>query len=243
MCKVIGIDVSKHQGTINWSDVKKDKNEIDFVIMRAGYGKGNKDVCFENNYLGAKRVGLPVGVYWYCYASNANEALDEAKACVEILKGKQIDLPIFYDVEEAKSFRNSPEIIETFCSYLENKGYFTGVYCSESVVKSYCPGVTARYAGWIANWTKKPANIPYKVWQYSSKGAVKGITGAVDMDNWISEDDFLYVQEYIYRNGLNGYARPEPLEGDTPIPNVNANETVVYEDADIRIIKKFSKTT
>lgn len=234
MCKIIGIDVSKHQGTINWEKVKADAQGIDFVLMRAGYGKNQKDICFENNYLGVKKIGLPLGVYWYCYATNASEALDEAKYCVECLKGKQIDLPVFYDVEEAKSFGKASEIIETFCSYLENKGYYAGVYCSESVVKTYCPGITARYIGWIANWIKKPGNIPYACWQYSSKGKVNGISGPVDLDNWLSEDSFINVQKNIYEQGMNGYPKQGPIQTDTPIPKGKT----IYEDENIVIIKK-----
>lgn len=209
MCKIIGIDVSKHNGIINWKTVKNSSMDIDFAIIRAGYGSSpkQKDEKFETNYLGAKQNGIPCGAYWYCYAKNAAEALNEAKAFIEVAKGKQFDLPVFYDIEEKESFPKAAEIAEAFCSYLESKGYYVGVYCSSSHVKTHMPGITARYAGWIADWTKKPGNIPWIVWQYSSKGRVEGISGNVDLDAFVSEDEFHNVQTTIYQNGMNGYPK------------------------------------
>ena len=82
-----GIDVSKHQGTVNWSHVKADG--VKFAIIRAGYGKqaSQKDAQFENNYAGCKSNGVPVGVYWYSYATTPDEARKEAAVCLSVIKG------------------------------------------------------------------------------------------------------------------------------------------------------------
>ena len=88
-----GIDVSVHNGNIDWNRVKNDG--IGFAILRAGYGKqvSQKDKKFEENYNGAKAAGIPVGAYWYSYARNVDEARQEAEACITILRGKKFEYP------------------------------------------------------------------------------------------------------------------------------------------------------
>ena len=97
---IICIDVSKYQGDIDWAEVKRSGVEI--AIIKAGYGRlvSQKDEKFEQNYAGAKAQGIKVGVYWYSYAMSKNEALLEAKACLEVIKGKQFEYPIYFDLEE-----------------------------------------------------------------------------------------------------------------------------------------------
>ena len=95
-----GIDVSVHNGNIDWNRVKS--AGIDFAILRAGYGRvaSQKDEKFEANYAGAKAAGVPVGAYWYSYATTPDEAKLEAEVCVSILRGKQFEYPIWFDLEE-----------------------------------------------------------------------------------------------------------------------------------------------
>ena len=94
-----GIDVSSHQGKIDWTNVR-----TDFAILRAGYGReiSQKDAQFEANYEGANAAGIPVGVYWYSYAMTPEEAQKEAEVCLEVIKDKQFGYPIYFDVEEEK---------------------------------------------------------------------------------------------------------------------------------------------
>ena len=101
-----GIDVSVHNGTIDWQKVKD--TGIDFAILRAGYGRfeSQKDTKFEDNYAGAKAVGLSIGAYWYSYATTPDEAKQEAEVCISILNGKQFEYPIFFDLEE--NLRSTP---------------------------------------------------------------------------------------------------------------------------------------
>ena len=95
-----GIDVSSWQGNIDFGKVKA--SGIDFVIIRAGYGRevSQIDKCFVQNYNAAKVAGLDVGAYWYSYADSAEDAVKEAKACMEVIKGKKFEYPIYFDLEK-----------------------------------------------------------------------------------------------------------------------------------------------
>ena len=99
-----GIDVSVHNGNIDWGKVKADG--IDFAILRAGFGKleKQKDEKFEQNYAGAKAAGIPVGAYWYSYAMTPEEAEQEADVFLSVIKGKQFEMPVYFDLEEKKQF-------------------------------------------------------------------------------------------------------------------------------------------
>ena len=93
-----GIDVSSWQGVVDYRKVKA--SGINFVIIRAGFGRevSQKDNCFEQNYKNAKAAGLDIGAYWYSYADSAEDAVREAKACREVIKGKKFEYPIFFDL-------------------------------------------------------------------------------------------------------------------------------------------------
>lgn len=183
-----GIDVSKWQGNINFQKVKD--SGISFVIIRAGYGNltSQKDKCFEENYRKAKASGLDVGVYWYSYAMSVDEAKEEAKACLSVIKGKQFEYPVYFDLEEQKQFAKGREfcdsIVNAFCGELEKNGYFAGLYISRSPLESFISESTAkRYALWVAEYSSKCRyKGDYGMWQYSSKEKVNGIIGNCDMN-------------------------------------------------------------
>ena len=199
-----GIDVSKHNGTIDWFKVKK--AGIDFVIIRAGYGKvaSQKDPKFEENYLNAKRAGLHVGVYWYSYAETEADALEEAKLFADTIKYKQFDMPVFLDIEEDCSKKNAAAIIKAFCGYIEKQGYYVGVYGSKSYLANYAPGITAQYCGWVAQWaTVCTFPGPYALWQYSDTGRIDGVLGIVDLDYCINDQ----LPSFIVEHGFNGYEK------------------------------------
>lgn len=103
--QIKGIDVSKFQGKVDWAAVKA-SGEVDFVIIRAGYGRetSQEDVQFKNNYVGCKMNNIPVGAYWYSYAESVEDARQEARACLEVIKGKQFEYPIYFDIEEKFQF-------------------------------------------------------------------------------------------------------------------------------------------
>lgn len=188
-----GIDVSKHNGSINW---KKAAAAIDFTVLRAGYGKlaSQEDSCFEKNYAETKKQKLPVGVYWYSYAKTKAEAEEEAKACLAAIKGKSFDLPVYYDIEENETLKLGKQrvtaIARAFLSAIEAAGYKGGIYASKSTMETLIDAtVKVHYSVWVAHVGKDGAalkNTSYKgkkdIWQYSWKGKVDGISGDVDLD-------------------------------------------------------------
>ena len=125
MGKICGMDVSYAQGSINWEQVKASK-KIEFAILRAGYGRETSqvDTQFERNYAACKRLGIPVGVYWYSYATTAAEAEQEAKVCLQTIRGKQFEYPVAFDIEEARSLPQADALCTAFCNALEKQGYY-----------------------------------------------------------------------------------------------------------------------
>lgn len=219
-----GIDVSQYQTNVDWEKVKS--SGVDFVIIRAGYGKyaSQKDKMFESHYAGTKKAGLKVGAYWYSYATDVDSAKLEAKVCVSILKGKTFDFPIYFDMEEQKTFLKGvstcSQIVQAFCSVLEGAGYFAGLYMSRSHLQNYVSeAIRKRYALWIAEYgSRLRYSGTYGMWQNGSTGQVDGISGYVDTD--ISYVDYPSI---IKNAGLNGFG----LEDESPAPK-----------ADVYIVKK-----
>jgi GH25 family lysozyme M1 (1,4-beta-N-acetylmuramidase) len=223
-----GIDVSKHNGVIDWQKVKA--KGIDFAIIRAGYGKviSQKDPNFEKNYAGAKSAGIPVGAYWYSYALTPAEAEAEARVFLEAIAGKQFEFPVWFDVEEMSQLhtgkRNVSAIIRAFCGVMEAAGYWVGVYASRSAIQSYFEDdVQKRYSIWAAEWG---ASLHYEgaaMWQRSDKGRVDGITGNVDLDT-----SYVDFPTAIKEAGKNGFTKPEPETALPYIPNMTASECQQY---------------
>ena len=110
-----GIDVSYAQGVIAWEKVKA-SGLVDFAILRAGYGRETTqvDTQFERNYAVCKRLGIPVGVYWYSYATTAAEAEQEAKVCLQTIRGKQFEYPVAFDIEEARCLPQADALSTAF---------------------------------------------------------------------------------------------------------------------------------
>ncbi len=202
-----GIDISRYQGE---PDFSKLKDSVDFVIVQAGYGRysSQKDGCFESNYSGCKKYGIPVGAYWFSYATNADEARMEAKACIAAISGKKFEYPIYFDVE-GKSLVGRAKVsamCEAFCTELEKAGYFAGIYMSRSPAQTMLTAeVAKKYALWLAEYG---SSLSWKgsvgMWQNSSTGRVSGIAGDVDTD-------ICYVDypKLIKESGRNGYSKPK----------------------------------
>lgn len=209
-----GIDISYCQKKIDWTKVT-----ADFVIVRAGYGRYDhqKDSMFESHYAGAKKRGIPVGAYWYSYAKTPDEARAEAAACIEVLKGKQFEYPIYYDVEEKDVLALGREkvsaIIRAFVEKLEAAGYWVGLYGSYSSLTTVTDeDIRTRYAVWLAHWNvqKSPYSGAYGLWQYGV-GKADGVTGDCDLD-------YSYVDypKLIKERGRNGYT-VKPTEPPKPV--------------------------
>lgn len=205
---VKGIDVSQWQGNIDFNKVKA--SGIDFVIIRAGYGReiSQKDPYFEQNYARAKAAGLNVGVYWYSYAASTADAVTEAQTCLKAIAGKQFEYPIYFDLEEAFQFAKGRTfcdgLVKAFCNEIEKAGYFAGLYCSTSYLNGYVSeAVRKRYAVWVAQYNNKCTySGSYGIWQYGRSSKVNGVNGDCDMD--IGYVDYPKI---IKNAGLNGFEK------------------------------------
>lgn len=189
-----GIDVSYHQGNIDWGKVKG--AGIEFAILRIGYGMYDyqKDKQFENNYKNARANGIPVGVYHYSYATSVEEAKKEANLVVKWLNGRDLEYPVYFDIEDnsqaklGKSTLNA--MCRAFCEIIEKAGYWAGIYSNKNWATNIISGAELGkdYTYWIAQYNDKCTyNGPYAIWQYSSSGKVNGISGNVDMNYQYAE--------------------------------------------------------
>lgn len=218
-----GIDVSQWNGKPNWQKVKA-SGKVEFALIRAGYGDTLSypkqiDTQFEYNYTECKRVGIPVGAYWYSYATTPEMARREAQSCLALLKGKRFEYPIYYDVEEMRIFKTGKtnEIIKAFCDEMEKAGYWVGIYIYRAAAVQYLSDYTrTRYAMAVAEYGPK---LNYTgqcgIWQNSSTWRVDGISGNVDHD-WCYVD----YPELIKERGKNGFPKPAEkvtVTKDTPI--------------------------
>ncbi|MCI8273607.1 MAG: hypothetical protein HFJ55_05960 [Clostridia bacterium] len=189
-----GIDVSKHQGKIDWVKVKN--SGIDFAIIRCGYGKDDisqDDQMFKYNVSECERLGIPYGIYIYSYALNVEGALSEADHVLRLVRGHNPELGIWYDLEDDdyKISNGMPsnemfvEMAVAFCEKIKSNGYSkVGIYANLYWFnyKLNNPRIDV-YEKWVAQWGSSCSyNKPYKMWQYTSQGKVDGITGNVDMN-------------------------------------------------------------
>lgn len=193
-----GIDVSKYQGKIKWENVKKSKHNIQFAIIRAGFGKNNIDEQAERNLKECNRLKIPCGIYWFSYARTVDDAKKEARYAVELAKKYNIQYPIYFDYEYdsdnyfAKKWGHKAsseafnKMCKAFCKEVEKLGYFAGIYVNEEYRKKLSEENIRLFTLWYARYNNK--NYPeYDMVQYSSKGTVWGINGDVDM-NYCNED-------------------------------------------------------
>ena len=208
-----GIDVSRHQGMIDWSKV-----ETDFAIIRAGFGicKSQKDIQFERNYACAKAAGIPIGAYWYSFALSVEEARKEAEACLQVLKGKRFEYPVYFDIEDCTQGELYKSVLtaicEAFCDTLEKAGYFAGVYASTYwfTNKLDHARLASKYTIWLADYRAVyNKTLKRDMHQYTSNGHMEGISGRVDMNTCTR--DFPGI---IKKAGMNGYS--ETAAPDSP---------------------------
>ena len=248
------IDISYYQKNVDYKKVKE--SGIEMVILRAGFtGYGinklkNKDKLFEEHYNGFKNVGIPIGVYWYSCAYTEEEAEEEALKVLEIVKNKEIELPIFIDVEDNHDITKSglakqnqyelsrnelTKVVARFCEIIEKNGYYVGIYASTHWLnKKLDMNILKRYDIWVAHYNvKKPTyNGTYGIWQYTSKGNVSGINGNVDLD-------YIYkaYPDIIRNKGLNNLSQKKYDKN-------NSEENIYYKvqkgDNLTKIAKKYN---
>ena len=223
------IDVSAWQGVIDWEAAK---GRIDGAILRAGYGKGKADKFFARNAAECNRLGIPCGAYWFSYAKSEDEARAEAECLLKAVAPYRMELPLCFDFEYDSVTNAASQgvtvtkalasaMVRAFCSRIEEGGYWALNYANPDFLgRLYEPDIPQRWGLWLAQWTGKepaaPADLPTPprkcaIWQYSSRGAVPGIEGNVDLD--LGYTDFAKI---IREKGLNnlgpaaGEAEKEP---------------------------------
>ncbi len=232
------IDVSEHQGQIDWNKVKN--AGIAGAMIRSGYGVRNPnqiDKQFHNNLAGCKAVGMPYGFYHYSYAMSVEGAEQEADFCLEIIAGSNPQYPVAFDMEESKQAALGKamctDMAIAFCKKIRNAGYQPMLYTNLNWSRNYIDMTRIDAAGievWIAQYnTQCDYEGNYVMWQYTSKGVVDGITAnTVDM-NW------------CYKDYTNGY-QPTPEQEPQPTETHYDTYTVMAGDTLSGIAAKFGTT-
>ena len=191
-----GIDVSEHQGDIDWEKVRA--AGIEFAMIRIGYrsyGKGEItfDTKYKENIEGAGKAGLKVGVYFFSQAVSTDEAAEEADAVLDAIEGYDISYPVVYDWEiiyddSARTDDVSVEMLADncieFCERVKSAGYSPMIYQNKNTAMYKLDVQRLKdYDFWLAEYSDKPSYYyDYKMWQYSSKGTVPGVNTEVDLD-------------------------------------------------------------
>ena len=216
------IDVSEHQGVINWEQAK---GHIDGAILRCGYGMdiaSQDDKQWARNVAECERLGIPFGVYIYSYATNTDRAKSEAQHVLRLIQGHKLSYPVYFDMEEPGTEGAAVANAIAFGDVIEAAGYWCGVYYNRNwhnnVIKGQLDRFTRWGAGYGTNNGQKQDN--YKpgfgedIWQYSSKGSVPGVPGNVDVN--VCYRDFPAE--------IGGNSTPTPSPDPTPEPTTKYKE-------------------
>lgn len=212
------IDVSKHQGTINWANVKN--AGINHAMIRAGYGRfaSQVDPQFKRNVTNCELHGIDWGCYWYSYATSPEQARQEARVCLQVIQGLKPTMPVAYDIEYepgilALDNATRTAMVKAFLEEIEAAGYYGILYASTDFIRNRLNWQDlAQYDVWAAQYGSKCTSpLPWGIWQYSSTNAlgVPGFGNSLDC-NRVYKD----YPAIIPSAGLNGY-EPQDIEEDT----------------------------
>ncbi|MBQ1410959.1 MAG: glycoside hydrolase family 25 protein [Oscillospiraceae bacterium] len=205
---VLGVDVSVHQEKIDWERVREDG--VSFAILRLGYrgntaGGLNVDESFAENYVEARKAGLSVGAYFYSQAVSESEAREEAAFVLRQLDGVPLELPVFFDWEEASEGRTGGKANSevgawalAFCEAITAGGYQAGVYFNQQYGYSimHLEQLTD-YSFWIAEYEDNQSfGFQTDFWQFTGQGHVDGIDMVVDMNlMYAPEEEYEQTQK------------------------------------------------
>ena len=183
-----GIDVSKYQGVVDWNSVAA--QGYSFAFVKIGSSKSGIDPTFMANMLGASAAGLRTGGYIYSYATTVEAAVAEATLAISALQNMPVSFPVVFDIEDEVHKGLTPgqqqEIVNAFCTVIENEGYYPMVYASKNWFMTRL-GPTL-YDQWVAQYADAcDYPLAFSVWQATSNGAVPGISGRVDI-NYLYKD-------------------------------------------------------
>lgn len=193
-----GVDVSDHNGSIDWSAVKQDG--ISFAMIRVGYrgaqeGILHEDANFDTNLEQAKNNGLDVGVYFFSSAINNAEIDEEVNVVLNKLSSYSINMPVVFDMEEfdqggridSLTKQERTKLALRFCKKIKQAGYTPMIYGNMTwLYKWYDFDKISKYSIWMASYSKHcPMLDQFDIWQYSNTGVVNGIDGSVDLDLYL----------------------------------------------------------
>jgi GH25 family lysozyme M1 (1,4-beta-N-acetylmuramidase) len=194
MAKIIGIDVSEHNGALDWAKIKA--AGIGFAIIRTGYGVSHTDNYFIHNIEGAIAQGIPVGVYHFSYALNAAGAKAEAAFVLKLLEPykDKLALPVFYDFEyDTVSYAKKQGVTlgkeafnahtVAFCETIKAAGYRAGTYYNLDYLRKYVDiNRVGGYVQWYAQYASTASAAGWAIWQYSSSYTIPGCSGRFDVN-------------------------------------------------------------
>lgn len=173
------IDVSEHNGVINWEKVKK--SGVTAVFIRAGWGI-TEDTRFAENVKKAAAAGIKLGFYWY--ATNSAGADEQARRFVELVKSCNVspELPLFCDYEKDVDKAGMTAFVNTFCEIIRAAGYNAGIYSNTARLALLPKEVLTDFVIWCADWRGSCGCKYASYWQYTSTGKIPGISGNVDLN-------------------------------------------------------------
>lgn len=193
------IDVSQFNKITNWSKIAKGCDGVIIRVGYRGYGQGSLvlDKNFKINIAGASAAEIPLGVYFVTQAITEQEARQEAKFTINLVKGYKLSFPIFIDSENGEpngkgradrgklTKAQRTAILAAFCDEVEKAGYKAGVYAGEYWFSNdtNLAGLSKYYI-WVAKYSKNKPSIKYNAWQYTSTGSIDGIAGNVDISDF-----------------------------------------------------------
>lgn len=238
-----GIDISAHQGNI---DLNALRSQIDFVIIRAGYGtNGTLDTKFKRNADLCRSLGIPVGFYWYSYALNVEGAKKEAQAFINAITPYK-DITKFgawFDMEDADHYKQKNgmpsnnvlrQMCYEFCAATEQAGFYSGIYASESWFKNQLAGNELnRFDKWVAQWPTSGGNqtalstnaekrSDLHLWQFTSVGRFSGYNGNLDT-NYAYMDSFPNPGQAVTQ--VTQETQPQ-----TPAPEIKKSNEQIAEE-------------
>lgn len=215
-----GVDLSTHNKNVDYKALKD--SGVEFAILRIGYGKdaGQRDEMFDEHYRGCKDAGIKVGAYHYSYCNKMENAIKEAENCLRYLDGIELDLPVFYDLEDKTLLNSGIDITEIgiiFCQKIKSAGYDAGVYASLNWFNNYISPYALLNEDiriWLAQWNNEiTADFPVDIWQNTDN--------LFDTESNRIDGDYL-INESLLNNDI-----------PTPTPTINVN---VYQSLAVDVI-------
>lgn len=238
MTKLLGIDVSEHNGKINWDAMKR--NGIKFAVIRSSYGHFVEDQQFRRNVNECDRVGMPYGLYHYSYVATQEQMKAEASGFIRLCKSCKPSYPCFIDMEDSDGWKKQMGVSDEMnikvcyytCSELEANGFYAGIYANLDWWVNHLNSTSLdRFDKWVAQWASvNTYTKPYQMWQFTSDGHVDGHEGRLDMD-------YSYVDypKLIISLGLNGHHKDDGSHngnsgsGSTQRPKYSVGDKIAFK--------------